>query len=474
MQRAVESSAVAFAVVDSDGSISYHTPAAARLLRGPGTRLNDELFAGLFAGESQGIVAGYLKRLAASAGDRTLQLEAMCTVADGDQRWLRIEGVNLNEDGEVRGLVIRLTDVTDLRREVEQLAQESTVDPLTGLDNRRALHARLERSGPVAVLLMDVDHFKAHNDTVGHAAGDGILIAIARRLEAVCPATASLYRIGGDEFVALLPQLTPDATRALTEDILASVGAPVGEKALHVTVSIGIAHPAIGGEDGLLGRADRAMHAAKARGRGTAVLEGRENEDWSPHGRAERHSEARYQAEIVRLREASRTDERTGLLNAAAYSADIGGIDALARSDGTGYAIALCDVDYFHEYNRRYMYEPANTVLRRIAGALRAACRPGDLIYRWGGDEIAVVLPEPRPNHAAAVGERLRAAVEALHIPHEGRPSPGRVTISVGVAALDPEAHAGPTDVFAAANKRLLTAKHHGGNRVEPPPSDIN
>ena len=163
----------------------------------------------------------------------------------------------------------------------------------------------------------------------------------------------------------------------------------------------------------------------------------------------------------------NRTDARTGLLNAAAFETDIAAIDGRARCDGATYAIALCDIDHFGPYNNRYLYHNGNIVLRRVAEALSAACRPGDVVYRYGGEELAVVLPDTELRDAAALAERLRRAVQELGIPHENRPPPHLVTITAGVAALDVERHRTPEDLVVAANRRLRVAKDGGRNRVD-------
>jgi diguanylate cyclase (GGDEF)-like protein len=430
------------------------------------------MFSALFTADVQDTVNAYVRRLASDAAHHVLSLEASCILADGDERWVRIDGVNLLEDADVHGLVLSLVDTTDKRRELEQLIRDSAIDRLTGLGNRRALQQALERLEAGTIVLIDVDLFKAVNDTYGHLVGDQVLTTVAGRLEGAFGTTGSVYRVGGDEFVAVLPRTPLETAWGLAETALVSLGAPIGEEALHITASIGIAQSDVGGHDEVLARADAAMYTAKATRRGTIVIAEPEPVELLSRRRAAhqavRHSEAQLMSEIVRLEEASRRDDRTGLLNAAAYEADIVGVDALARQDGTGYAVALCDIDYFGAYNKRYLFEPANLVLRRVADALRAVCRPGDLVYRWGGEELVVVLPNTRLPDAAALGERLRAAVEALAVPHENRPPPNQLTISVGVAAFDREQHEGPADVFAAANEQLLVAKSLGRNLVQP------
>ncbi|MGF7238216.1 MAG: sensor domain-containing protein [Frankia sp.] len=161
-------------------------------------------------------------------------------------------------------------------------------DPLTGLANRTLLHKRIAtavemagtRGRRVALLLMDLDHFKEINDTLGHAVGDQVLCKVARRLAltvAEQAAGATVARLGGDEFAILLPSVPAGATTALT--VAAAVRASLTERidvnglGLHVDGSVGIAYAPGDGRDAgsLLRCADVAMYGAKADAAGAVV-----------------------------------------------------------------------------------------------------------------------------------------------------------------------------------------------------------
>ena len=154
-------------------------------------------------------------------------------------------------------------------------------DGLTGLFNRRYLEeslareiARCERRGqPLAVLMLDVDHFKAFNDRHGHAMGDAALSAFARLLKAKCRAEDIACRYGGEEFTLILPETDLDTALERAEDIRAEaallrIGDPTGTM-LGITVSIGVAlmpqHGAVGVE--LMRAGDAALYRAKHQGR---------------------------------------------------------------------------------------------------------------------------------------------------------------------------------------------------------------
>jgi len=171
-------------------------------------------------------------------------------------------------------------DLTERREQEARIARMARYDALTELPNRqlffdqaRPLLARAARSGqPIAVLFLDLDHFKHVNDALGHAVGDAVLRAAAQRLGAALRPTDLLARFGGDEFVILLDALRdPQEASALAHRLLTLHQEPISASGIlhHVGVSIGIAlHPEDGVElDDLIQRADLAMYRAKAGGR---------------------------------------------------------------------------------------------------------------------------------------------------------------------------------------------------------------
>lgn len=151
------------------------------------------------------------------------------------------------------------------------LAEQVRLDPLTGLANRRALRVALERAldedeAPFCVALVDIDHFKAVNDTHGHAVGDEVLVAVANAMRGSSAGHGLLARYGGEEFAWVLHNVDIAQARLQCEYLREAVA--FAADALPVTVSIGVssAHP---GDNvaSLLERADRALYAAKAAGR---------------------------------------------------------------------------------------------------------------------------------------------------------------------------------------------------------------
>lgn len=172
-----------------------------------------------------------------------------------------------------------------------ELRSMAVTDALTGLCNRRQIDAVLgiewargaRSRSPLAVLMIDIDHFKTYNDAHGHIAGDGCLAAVAAGVRGSLRRPGDVVgRWGGEEFLAILPGTDLDVAEALARDVVTAVSRlaiPRGPQAGdgHVTVSIGVAAVTPTGDHGsktLLERADRALYAAKTAGRGRVVSGG--------------------------------------------------------------------------------------------------------------------------------------------------------------------------------------------------------
>ncbi len=262
-------------VHDADGSIVYANEAAA-VARG-WTR--DELF----ALEPYGWVA---------IDPDAREAHTQRVLQDGSHIW---ESLNRREDGSTfpvevharslfsgdKSLIVSVVrDISDRKRSEELITRMAFFDPLTGLANRTLFgdrlgmaiaHAHRDKEG-LAVMFLDVDHFKTVNDTLGHEIGDALLQEIAVRLRDLVREGDTVARLGGDEFTLLLAGISDEDTAgALASKVLEALRPPfeIGDHEIHVTASIGIAFcgPAADTAERLLRCADTAMYRAKESGR---------------------------------------------------------------------------------------------------------------------------------------------------------------------------------------------------------------
>ena len=216
--------------------------------------------------------------------NKSVGLSANCVLIRRDGYESAIEDTAApihDQRGQVTGAVIVFHDVGVARAMSLRMSYLAQHDFLTGLPNRMLLNDRLTQAiasadrhrKSLAVLFLDLDHFKRINDSLGHAIGDQLLRSIAGRLVACVRSSDTVSRQGGDEFVILLSEVTRAEDAALTADkILAAVSRPhrIDHQDLQVTVSVGVGvYPDDGADaETLLRNADLALFGAKANGRG--------------------------------------------------------------------------------------------------------------------------------------------------------------------------------------------------------------
>ncbi len=207
-----------------------------------------------------------------------IQRQTVSLTANGTQRWWSISA-RPSHDGHVRyrGVV---TDITAQRMAEERVSYMAHYDGLTNLPNRFLFsesldHALQRDGGRAAVMYLDLDHFKHINDSLGHAVGDEVLQACARRIDGVLGKYDLAARFGGDEFAILIPANRIDLVDQLAHRIVTELGRPMALDHHDVVVgaSVGIACGPVDGisADALLRRADLALYAAKGQGRGRAL-----------------------------------------------------------------------------------------------------------------------------------------------------------------------------------------------------------
>lgn len=193
--------------------------------------------------------------------------------------WLTINTVR-DENGGVRQRIAIFSDITDKKRSEEIIWRQANYDVLTGLPNRRLFHDRLiqemKREGrehqSLALMFIDLDHFKEVNDTLGHEAGDNLLVQASKRIAGCIRESDTLARLGGDEFTIILPGLSdPKRLGTLADTIIHVLAKPfmLHDTTAYVSASIGITLYPEDADDvsSLLKNADQAMYVSKGKGR---------------------------------------------------------------------------------------------------------------------------------------------------------------------------------------------------------------
>ncbi|MBV9040435.1 MAG: EAL domain-containing protein [Acidimicrobiia bacterium] len=277
----VESAADAIVSADAQGRIVSWNAAAERLFGYPaGNVIGRPLTILIPEGQREAHERGLDRFLASGAArlmGRHVDLEAVR--ADGSVFPVELSLSTWTTDGR-RFFSAIVRDITERRRTHERLARQALHDPLTGLPNRALVLDRIgqalarceRRDSSVAVLFFDVDRFKVVNDSLGHGAGDALLVLIVERLQSLLRPGDTMSRLGGDEFVVVCEEVFDiDQARHLARRLSGAFAAPfvLGEREMFATASLGIAlgRPPAATPESLMRDADAAMYWAKERGR---------------------------------------------------------------------------------------------------------------------------------------------------------------------------------------------------------------
>jgi len=282
----VQHSSDVILIIDAGAIVRYVSPSAARVLRYDVTTLPGRSLHSLVDPADQPRVEKFVLEAAGSTGI-SVPTEWRFRQPDGSPLHAEVVATNLLTDPTVRGIVLNTRDVSERKRLESELLHQAFHDPLTGLANRalfrdrvsHALALALRQRRHIAVLFLDLDDFKKVNDSLGHSAGDRLLVAAAERFRSCARATDTVARLGGDEFAILVEDAASTSDHeALAERLRAAMAQPftLGGTEVFVSSSIGLATS--GGDstadspleaaDEVLRNADVAMYAAKRAGKG--------------------------------------------------------------------------------------------------------------------------------------------------------------------------------------------------------------
>ncbi len=279
----VESSSDLTVVFDKDGRIRLASPAASPLLGRVSEFLAGEPVTGLVHPEDRPKLAAVGKLLAERGYRSSVTTELRVShVTNG---WIDVEAVvtDMCEHPHVAGMVVTFHDLRERKAREEQLVHLALHDALTKLANRalfgnhveHALAHRRRTQVTHAVLFVDLDGFKTINDSLGHAAGDEVLVTVAERMRARVRPSDIVARLGGDEFAVLVENTSEKDAAALAQRLLDSLRLPftLHGKEVILTGSVGIAFSDVAHDaDELLRNADVAMYTAKASGKGRFAM----------------------------------------------------------------------------------------------------------------------------------------------------------------------------------------------------------
>ena len=400
----VEHAQVGIIACDDRGRVVTYNPTIRHYHREPNRGLPlDEFVKGFSFFELDGVTpmdAQQSPLARAYRGEPVREYEYKVLSRDGEMRDRIANGGRfVDGEGRVLGAVVALQDITDQRAAEKELRRQATTDALTGLGNRRTalarLRAALAEEREVSVIYLDLDRFKLINDSLGHGAGDALLVAVSARLLEAVGGAGQVARLGGDEFLILVQGEAPEA---VAERIAAALVAPLEVEGLDLraSASMGLAVSRAGDTpESLLRDADAAMYAAKDAGRASWARFTDEMRRAATR-RLEVENELRYAFDAGRMRAVYQPVVR-------ARDRQIIGYEALMRlDDRTGVALPPSEFIPIAE-ECGLITALDGWMLRRALGAAQAQA----VVPR-----IAINI-SARTVHAGGLPERVGGALEA-------------------------------------------------------------
>ncbi|MEQ8847619.1 diguanylate cyclase [Botrimarina sp.] len=299
---------------------------------------------------------------------------------------------------------------------------EARTDSLTGIANRRAFDAEISRrlcewerhATPFALLMLDIDHFKSFNDSHGHQAGDEVLRRVGACI-AECVREMDLpCRYGGEEFAVVMPATEAHDGHALAERVrtaIESLSVPFEGKQLRVTGSLGLAGIRPGdGRDAILKRADDALYASKKAGRNNAHRHTGETCVPITPG----HAPA---AEAEPSDAAAGSEGVDTLPNRTRFLEMLRGEVRRSQQANTPLSLLTANFEAYDGLAADFGEAVARITLESLAGFLKSALRPSDLLARLEGGRLVVLMPGLNARKAEKFGEGLNAALAECTVP---------------------------------------------------------
>jgi diguanylate cyclase (GGDEF)-like protein/PAS domain S-box-containing protein len=431
----VQHSSDVIMVIKPDFTLRFVSPSVTRVLRYDAAPLVGRVLVELLHPEDQDKARAFLADAIATPGVTT-PVEWRFRQPDGSALHAEIIATNLLDDPAVRGVVLNTRDVSERKRLEKELHYQAFHDPLTGLTNRtlfrdRVSHAltlaRRQRNS-ISVLFLDLDDFKKVNDSLGHAEGDRMLIAVAERLRACARAADTVARLGGDEFAILLEDASitehsvpgSDGPTVLVSRLVEAMARPFSLSGNEVTVnaSIGIA-TATGDEsaDDLLRNADMAMYTAKRQGKGRCEIY-----------QSQMYLDVKQRLEMEAALRTSIEHEELRLVYQPIFSLRTGelhGVEALLRWEHPVYGHLL--PQHFVP-----LAEETGLIVRLGRWVLREACRQVDL-WRTAYPETALTVAV---NVSGRQLDELDIVQETREALAESRVDPAAVVLEITESVL--------------------------------------
>jgi diguanylate cyclase (GGDEF)-like protein/PAS domain S-box-containing protein len=264
--------------IDADAHTTFVNPKMAAILGYSIEEMLARPLTSFMDAEGQGVLERNLVRRRQGIAER---LEFKFIARDGSEVWTTMATNPIFDGaGAYIGALALVTDITDRRESTELIWHQANFDELTGLPNRHMFMDRLRQeikkadrgAAFLALVFLDLDHFKEVNDQLGHAMGDALLVEAARRIAACVRASDTLARLGGDEFTVIVSGIDhAGSVERIAQALVAALARPfeLGGEKVFISASVGIAlyPPDADNVDELLARADQAMYASKKAGR---------------------------------------------------------------------------------------------------------------------------------------------------------------------------------------------------------------